>query len=393
VKPLIGVGGTASGAAEREEALIARLSTLAPALDGEPDPDWHARTRARLVAMAAVRTPEPVSPLRRLISRQEGARSAWRTRLTAGLAGAAAAVTGLATVVALSADAQPGDALYGLKRGTEQGQLALAGDARGRTLLEFASTRLDEVSALVADDASADVIAETLATMDAQTTAGATWLAERAVETGSSASLDDLGSWSAVQSAELEDIRDDVPRDAQDEAAGSAALLDSIEQRVEELRTALDCPAGPATDGTDALGPVPGECATAPAPPATGDPGAPVTDDPGGTAVPTPSAPGQDGVGDGSSGGPGTDGGQLPGSGEPGTPGGEGPGVPTPSQPLPTLPELEVPTLPPGPSGELRPTLGGSTGSTGSTGSADEPTSDGTGATLPRVCLPPLIDC
>ena len=34
MKPLIGAGGAASRAAD-EEALIARLSTLAPALDGE----------------------------------------------------------------------------------------------------------------------------------------------------------------------------------------------------------------------------------------------------------------------------------------------------------------------------------------------------------------------
>ena len=68
MKPLIGgAGGLASPAADPEEALIARLSALAPALDGEPDPEWQSQMRARLVAMAAVRTPEsePVSPIRR----------------------------------------------------------------------------------------------------------------------------------------------------------------------------------------------------------------------------------------------------------------------------------------------------------------------------------------
>ena len=56
--------------------------------------------------------------------------SAWRARLTAGLAGAALTVTALASLVALSTDARPGDVLYGVKRGTEQTQLALAGDDR-----------------------------------------------------------------------------------------------------------------------------------------------------------------------------------------------------------------------------------------------------------------------
>ena len=388
MKPLTGAGGTASRTAERDDLaadpLIARLSTLAPSLDGEPDPEWQGRTRARLVAMAAVRTPEPepVSPLRRLIARQEGARSAWRTRLTAGLAGAAAAVTGLATVVALSGDAQPGDALYGLKRGTEQGQLALAGDARGRTLLEFASTRLDEVSVLIADDASADVIADTLATMDAQTTEGAAWLTQRAVETGSTASLDDLAGWSAGQSAALEEIRDDVPAAAQDDAAESGSLLESVGERADALRVAVDCPTGPATDGTDALGPVPGGCAAAPAaPPAAGDPDAPVTDDPAGPAVPTPSAPpGGDGSGGDDGGEPGTGGG----GGQPGSPGGQtqdpsAPGVPTPDLPLPSLPTLGGPTLFPDPEGRTR-----------APGATPAPSSSA--GLLPEVCVPvPLV--
>ena len=80
----------------------------------------------------------------------------------------------------------PATSLYGLKRGTEETQLALAGDARGQTLLDFARTRLHEleelagsgVSALPAAGAAAGRLAvlaadvdpalvlETLATMD-----------------------------------------------------------------------------------------------------------------------------------------------------------------------------------------------------------------------------------
>ena len=132
---------------DREDAVVARLHSLAPHLDGEPDPAFRAATRARLVAMAAVRTPAPppVSPLRRLLSEGIPSAGRWRSRLTAGLAGAALTVTALATVVAVSTDARPGDVLYDLKRGTEETKLALAGDARGETLLDLASTRLEEV--------------------------------------------------------------------------------------------------------------------------------------------------------------------------------------------------------------------------------------------------------
>ena len=132
-----------------DDGVVARLHALAPHLDGEPDPAFRAATRARLVAMAAVRSPSRrrSSGLKRLLRRppDDAVRARWRTRLTAGLAGAALTVTAAASLVALADGARPGDVLYGLKRGTEQTQLALAGDARGTTLLGFASTRLDEL--------------------------------------------------------------------------------------------------------------------------------------------------------------------------------------------------------------------------------------------------------
>ena len=364
-----GARGAVPGSTVREEALIARLSALAPALDGEPDPEWQARTRARMVAMAAVRTPEPapVSPLRRVFSRAEDTRSAWRSRLTAGIAGAAAAVTGLASVVALSADAGPGDALYGGKRGTEQTQLALAGDARGRTLLAFATTRLEELGGVLDGGSPVRLVEQTLALMDAQTLDGAAWLTRRAVETGSSAPLDDLSSWSAGQSAALEEILAEVPEGASAEAAESAALLGAVEERVAGLRAVLACAGGPATEGSDDLGPRPGDCASPGGSPVDGGPGAadpdaPTTD--GTTAVPTDGSSGSgDGSGTGSDGGDGsdgdprtgTDGGPLPTDPEvSGTP-----GLPTPGLPVPTLPTQELPTLLPDPDGSVRLPSGG----------------------------------
>src|SRR5688500_10784779 len=98
--PHRGCPGAQMSVRDREDAVIARLSTLAPHLDGAPDPDFRAATRARLVAMAAVRTPAPppVSPLRRFLTDGVPASARWRRRLTAGLAGAALTVTALATV-------------------------------------------------------------------------------------------------------------------------------------------------------------------------------------------------------------------------------------------------------------------------------------------------------
>src|SRR4051812_20270503 len=95
---------------DREDAVVARLHALAPHLDGEPSPEFRAATRARLVAMAAVRppAPAPASRLQRLLAGRapDAAPPRWRTRLTAGIAGAALTVTAAAALVAVAADAK-----------------------------------------------------------------------------------------------------------------------------------------------------------------------------------------------------------------------------------------------------------------------------------------------
>jgi hypothetical protein len=358
---------------DREEAVIARLHSLAPHLDGEPDPEFRAATRARLVAMAAVRSPapEPVSPLRRLLTQGAAAPARWRTRLTAGLAGAALTVTALATVVAVAADARPGDVLYDLKRGTEETKLALAGDSRGEVLLDLASTRLDEVRALVdsgptalpaagwspsgetvlAAGADAALVVETLEAMDARTAEGSSWLTERAVTTEDAGPLELLADWATAQSDELAGLRDDVPPAAADEVDDSLDLLSQITVRVSGLDSALDCAAGPATAGADDLGPVPALCLTdgSTATTVPGEPGSTDGEGPtsvvpqvpptGATDLPTPLPDPSVGV-----------------PGLPGAPGGSGapttgvPPVTTGGLPKPTLPSvsLSVPTLPGG---------------------------------------------
>ena len=368
----------------REAAVMAQLQALAPHLDGEPDPAFRAATRARLVAMAAVRSPEPepVPALRRLMAVRatDAAPARWRTRLTAGLAGAALTVTGLSTLVALSTDARPGDVLYGLKRGTEQTQLALAGDSRGQTLLDQASTRLEELEYLVSDEATAlpagaavpagngplllaagpdtELVLQTLGTMDAQTTDGAAWLADRAVTDHDADPLDDLAGWVGTQSAGLAALEADVPEAARAAFDESQQLLAEIATRSSGLRAALDCPSGPATDGADELGPLPAPCAPAPA--EGGDPT--TTPGTGSGTPPEGGAPTQDG-GTPDRGAPRTD---SPGAGAgEGAPGDDGPSVtvpgeaPTPGAPVPSLP---VPSLdPPPPTAPGLPSLPGST--------------------------------
>jgi hypothetical protein len=255
-------GGRRAVVREHEDAVVARLRQLAADLDDGPDTRFRAATRDRLVAMAAVRTRQPArrSRLRRLSAAHadHGPPAPWRTRLTAGLTGAAMTVTALGTLVALSTDARPGDVLYDVKRGTEQTQLALAGDDRGLTLLQFARTRLAELAAL-RDPGAADVVG-LLDTMDTQTEEGAALLTAQAVAGRDPASVAGLADWAGRQRAELTALQPRLPAEAAAASQESLDLLADVSGRAAALQSALDCADGPATAGTDELGPVPAEC-------------------------------------------------------------------------------------------------------------------------------------
>ena len=353
------------GVRGREEAVVERLEQLAAELDADPDPRFREATRARLVAMAAVRAPEPAprSPLRRLMAARasELHRSPWRTRLTAGLAGAALAVTSLGTLVALATDAGPGDVLYGLKRGTEQTQLALAGDDRGATLLEFAGTRLDELEELLgaapaaapagdasaagapsATDVPAALVVETLGTMDRQTAEGVYLLTTRAADQQDPGAVDELAGWAAEQSSGLSTLGPAIPEEARTAARSSLELLEAVTARASDLRAALACPGGPVVEVSDRLGPVPVPC-----PPTEPPPPAAAGDEGGGPASGIPSPSG------GSTAAPPTDG-APPAASPPEVPAGGGSGIggslPTPTVPAPPpgggLPPVQPPTAP-----------------------------------------------
>jgi hypothetical protein len=376
----------------RDDLVVAALQRLAPHLDGEPDPAFRAATRARLVAMAAVRSPEPepVSGLRRFLAGRPEAVTPprWRTRLTAGLAGAALTVTAAASLIALADGARPGDVLYGLKRGTEQTQLALAGDAKGTTLLGFASTRLDELKELVeqpnalpvagaaensdgtvlAAGADPELVISTLETMDDQTTEGTAWLTDRAVTSSDEKPLDELSVWLATQSDGLAALAPELPDAAGAAVSHSLTLLTDVSARAGALQVALDCASGPAVASTDELGPVPGPCVPA--------------------AVATPGG----GSTDGSVPGSGSTGGAVPSTGAVPTPGGgstgsSGGGAVPATPTIPGLPSVTVPTVPGLPTSLSVPSLPRLPG-----------TSSGPLVDLPPIgpvdpCLPGVVNC
>ena len=235
---------------EREQTVIARLSTLAPALDGEPDPAFRAATRARLVAMAAVRTPASEVVEARLPVQ----RRVWR-RLTAGLATVAVVAAALTALIALAAGSGPGDPLYGVKRTTERAELALASDS-GPVLLHQAGVRLAEVRGL-ARKSSPDsaLVVQTLRTMDAETTDAAAWFDARAVGTHSPAPVAQFSHWASGQSSTLTALRAQLPAATSTAAQHSLDLLAAARTRADAIRlTLIAAPHTPATGTTGGTG-------------------------------------------------------------------------------------------------------------------------------------------
>jgi hypothetical protein len=162
------------------------------------------------------------------------------------LIGIAAGV--LASGVSLaSTDSVPGDALYSVKRTSEQAQLVLAGSdaSRGRLHLEFAKSRLVELRHV-----DENAVAGVLATMDADTRSGVQLLFIAATQPGNGSSIDAVMAFVSQQRTGLTELRLGTPA-----ARASLDLLRDVETRANLLRAALL--SGCSMDKIDELGPRP----------------------------------------------------------------------------------------------------------------------------------------
>ncbi|WP_214364646.1 DUF5667 domain-containing protein [Pseudonocardia sp. H11422] len=172
------------------------------------------------------------------------------------------------TGVFVSRDALPGDALYAIKRVSESAGLAMTfgEEAKARRHLELAATRLSEVEQLIGRQQTAgpdpQLLESAISEFDAATSEGSRMLLAGRQEAGA-ASLGDLRTWAAEQSARLAALRATLPLPTMAEADQSIALLDRLLTRAEALRVRMACTE--VTSGVvDDLGPVPAEGACAP---------------------------------------------------------------------------------------------------------------------------------
>ncbi|WP_435820928.1 DUF5667 domain-containing protein [Micromonospora musae] len=235
----------------------------------EVDPEFRTGLRAMLLATAereglgtpAAATAKPgkeratAGTRNSLLPAVTARRARARGAILIGVAAGAIAVSGIS---AASENAMPGDALYGMKRGTERAQLALASSdiSRGQLFLDFARTRLGESAELRGDHVG---FSSVLDDMDADTRQGVRLLTAAAVQRADTASLDAVNTFVTGQRRAVGDLLDGAGRTDRERTRESLALLDTVRERSDALRAALGCGL-PAPVASDSLGPAPDTC-------------------------------------------------------------------------------------------------------------------------------------
>ncbi|MFG1926736.1 DUF5667 domain-containing protein [Cryptosporangium sp. NPDC048952] len=249
--------------------LAERLSSAGSQV--RPDDEFRDRLRQRLIAVASVhginaepgfRPPPPVDAEPGLLHPLPGSRRRVPRRVTV-VSGTLAGLVALSGVGFASSNANPGDALYGVKRSRETAQLTLARSAvaRGQLHLEFARNRLAEAAAATRDQRQLDRL---LNDMDSDTRLGMNDLGTAAATQHHPAPLDLVDEFALAQHRELSVLANagtTLPLAAQ-RIRTSLALVDQISKRSVDLRGVLRC-ADPLT--VDGLGPLPRECVDPPA--------------------------------------------------------------------------------------------------------------------------------
>ncbi|MEJ2863034.1 DUF5667 domain-containing protein [Actinomycetospora flava] len=182
-----------------------------------------------------------------------------------------------ALTVLLSRGALPGEMLYGVKRASENAEIGLTSgqEAKGRRHLDFAAIRLEEVSDLIARDATtaagsgpaaaglgpdeAALVLENLRAFGEQARTGSRMILPLASQPAGPRPAE-LAEWARTQSARLDTLSPSLDTDGRAAATDSQQMLQRLGQRATALSGPVRCETGSVTDD---LGPVPSrECDT-----------------------------------------------------------------------------------------------------------------------------------
>jgi len=194
----------------------------------------------------------------------------------------------LGTAVFLSRNALPGDTLYGLKRASENFQLATDNSSeKAHDLLRFASRRVDEAQDLAGRAQAAGsgpqaaglssqtqkYIQQVLASSDSDVRQASRILGDQAVDSANARPLTTLTSWAPTQLSKLHDLSSSLGSTSLGmHVARSAALITSAQARAAELSQNVGCGCLRSAP-SDSLGPKPCTACAKPATPSQGGTG------------------------------------------------------------------------------------------------------------------------
>ncbi len=257
------------------EALCARAAAVAPS------DDFRLALRERLMADAPEHLTAHPRPAATVVAapRTSGVR-----RRVARLSAAAIVAVGGIGIVASSAQAVPGDMLYGVKRSVESVELALhrSDASRGEFQLEQARERLAEAEHL-AERGDLDRSANALADFRNQADAGTADLFTHYEADGETASVESVNDFAAESASALTDMAEQFPATSSDPVElamntvrdiatqASALCLECSPVTLPDLQVSADPATGAGTSPAPAAGPSP-STSTAPPTTATGTP-------------------------------------------------------------------------------------------------------------------------
>jgi hypothetical protein len=206
--------------------VVGQLREVVPV---QPRAEFSAALRAELMAAAdTLLLPSADTQRLTLPSRRTA-----RDRRIAALVGACA-VVGASTSLAVAAQsALPGEMLYPLKRVLENAEAGaqLSDEARATTLLDSATDRLAEVSALLrtGDLREGPVVADTLVDFSDQSLEASELLLADYAETGDEASVEELLTFTSSSMETLAQLETMLPEEALDELQYAAEVLTEID--------------------------------------------------------------------------------------------------------------------------------------------------------------------
>lgn len=207
--------------------LVAVVSQMRAVPAPAPRPEFVADLRERLMAEAD--TALVPSDSRLEITRPATRR---RDRRVAAVVGTAALLGAGTSVAVASQSALPGEALYPIKRALESAQTSFeAGDdAKGASMTNRATTRLQELEALARTDGDPDAMAETLADFVTQSNQAADLTLAAYDASGDQAGVLELREFASDSLTKLAELKPLLPAELQpllDTAVSTLLTLDA----------------------------------------------------------------------------------------------------------------------------------------------------------------------